>query len=44
MERRKKKMEMINTKKIEKKWQNKWEEAKCFEAVNGSKKTKYYIL
>ena len=37
-------MEMINTKKIEKKWQNKWEEAKCFEAVNGSKKTKYYIL
>ena len=35
---------MINTEYIEKKWQKKWEEEKCFEAVNDSVKPKYYLL
>jgi len=34
----------MNTKEIEKKWQNYWEENKCFEAINGSEKAPYYIL
>ena len=29
---------------IEKKWQKYWEDNKCFEAINGSKKKPYYIL
>ena len=29
---------------IEKKWQKYWEDSKCFEAINGSKKKPYYIL
>jgi len=29
---------------IEKKWQKKWEEAKCFEVNEKSKKKKYYVL
>jgi len=28
----------INFKKIEKKWQDKWEKAKCFEVSDNSKK------
>jgi leucyl-tRNA synthetase len=31
-------------KTIEKKWQKKWEESKCFEANEKSKKKKYYVL
>ena len=31
-------------KPIEKKWQDKWEEAGCFHAQNGSDKPKYYAL
>ena len=34
---------MINFKKIEKKWQDKWEKNKIFE-VEKSKKSKYYVL
>ena len=33
-----------NFKEIEKKWQDKWEEAGCFHAVNGSDKPKFYGL
>ena len=33
-----------NFKKIEKKWQDKWEEAHAFEAVNGSDKEKFFGL
>ncbi len=33
----------INFKKIEKKWQNRWEKAKCFRVKEGKKK-KYYVL
>ncbi|HHU05196.1 MAG TPA: leucine--tRNA ligase [Clostridiales bacterium] len=29
---------------IEKKWQKTWDEKKCFAAVNGSDKPKYYVL
>jgi len=29
---------------IEKKWQRIWEEKKCYAAVNGSEKPKYYVL
>lgn len=35
---------MINTKKIEKKWQKYWKENDTFIASNNSKKKKYYIL
>lgn len=35
---------MENIKKIEKKWQKRWEEKKVFEASNQSDKEKYYIL
>ena len=35
---------MYNYKKIEKKWQEKWEKEKIFEAKNGSNKKPYYIL
>jgi len=34
----------MENKIIEKKWQNKWQEAKVFEAKNNSDKEKYYIL
>lgn len=34
----------MNTKEIEKKWQNIWKEGKYFEAKNKSDKEKYYIL
>lgn len=34
----------MNTKEIEKKWQNIWKEGKYFEATNISDKEKYYIL
>jgi leucyl-tRNA synthetase len=37
-------MEMINTEKIEKKWQDKWEKEEVFKAYNDSKKEKYYLL
>ncbi len=37
-------MESYNFKSIEKKWQDKWEEAKIFHAENGSEKPKYYTL
>ena len=37
-------MQSYNFKKIEKKWQDKWEEAGCFHAVNGSDKPKFYGL
>ena len=33
-----------NHRKIEKKWQNYWDENKTFEAVTGNKKEPYYIL
>ena len=33
-----------NFKEIEKKWQDKWEEAHAFEAVNGSDKEKFFGL
>ena len=35
---------MYNFKEIEKKWQNKWEEADCFHAENGSSKPKFYAM
>ena len=35
---------MYNFKEIESKWQKRWDEAKCFHALNDSKKEKYYIL
>jgi leucyl-tRNA synthetase len=34
----------MNFKNIEKKWQDYWEKNKVFEAINGDKKTPYYIL
>ncbi len=34
----------MNINEIEKKWQKKWEDEKCFVAKNGSDKEKYYIL
>lgn len=34
----------MDFKNIEKKWQDKWDEAKCFEASNNSDKEKYYLL
>ncbi|MAG39483.1 leucine--tRNA ligase [Candidatus Pacearchaeota archaeon] len=34
----------VNFKKIESKWQKKWEEEKIFEAKEDSKKEKYYVL
>ena len=34
----------IDFKKIEKKWQDKWEKGKVFEAKEDSKKKKYYVL
>ncbi len=34
----------MNTKEIEKKWQNYWQEHKCFAAENGGNKKPYYIL
>ena len=34
----------MNTKEIEKKWQNYWQEHKCFAAENGGDKKPYYIL
>lgn len=37
-------MEEINFNKIEEKWQDKWEEAKIFEAENNSDRKKFYIL
>ncbi len=37
-------MESYNFKNIEKKWQDKWEEAKIFHAENGSDKPKFYTL
>src|SRR3989338_101376 len=36
-------MKQTNFKAIEKKWQEKWEKAKCFEVKEGKKK-KYYVL
>lgn len=36
--------EKVNFLEIEKKWQRKWEEAKCFEAKEDSKKKKFYVL
>ncbi len=37
-------MEKYNPKKIEKKWQRFWEKEKLFQASDGSKKRKFYIL
>ena len=37
-------MAETNFHSIEKKWQEKWEKAKCFEADINSKKKKYYVL
>lgn len=37
-------MEEIDFKAIEKKWQDKWESAKLFEAKDDSEKPKYYVL
>ena len=37
-------MEEYNFSKIEKKWQEKWEEAGCFHAKTGSDKEKFYAL
>ena len=34
----------MNTKDIEKKWQNIWQEGQYFHALNNSDKEKYYIL
>ena len=34
----------MNTKEIEKKWQNYWQEHRCFAAKNGGNKKPYYIL
>jgi leucyl-tRNA synthetase len=44
IEFRGKKMEQYNFKDIEKKWQDKWDEANCFHAVTGSDKPKFYAL
>ena len=33
-----------NFKKIEPKWQKKWEEQQAFKAVDGSDKPKFYVL
>lgn len=35
---------MYDFKVIENKWQEKWNKANCFHAINGSDKEKYYIL
>lgn len=35
---------MIDFKKIEKKWQTRWEKAKVFEVVEDKKKKKFYVL
>jgi len=35
---------MYDFKKIEKKWQDKWEKEKCFEVKENPKKKKYYVL
>ncbi len=37
-------MSEYNFKNIEKKWQQKWEEANCFHAVNGSEKPKFFAM
>ena len=37
-------MEQINFKKIEKKWQKKWAEAKVFEVKESKSKKKFYVL
>ncbi len=37
-------MSEYNFKSIEKKWQQKWEEANCFHAVNGSEKPKFFAM
>jgi len=37
-------MEPYDHKRIEKKWQERWEKERCFEADNASKKQKYYLL
>ncbi len=37
-------MSDYNFKGIEKKWQDKWEEANCFHAVNGSEKPKFFAM
>ena len=37
-------MEHYDYKRIEKKWQDRWEDAGCFHAENGSDKEKYYAL
>ncbi len=37
-------MSEYNFKGIEKKWQQKWEEANCFHAVNGSEKPKFFAM
>ncbi|MFW6233281.1 MAG: leucine--tRNA ligase [Nanoarchaeota archaeon] len=37
-------MNNYNFKEIEKKWQKKWEEKKCFEVKTNSKKSKFYNL
>ncbi len=37
-------MNQYDPKSIEKKWQNKWQETKAFEAINDSSKPKYYAL
>ena len=34
----------LNFVEIDKKWQKKWEESKCFEVKENSKKKKYYVL
>ena len=44
MERNVRKMAYYNFGDIEKKWQNKWEEANCFHAVNGSDKPKFFAM
>ncbi len=37
-------MESYNFKTIEKKWQDRWAEAHCFEAETNSKKPKYFVM
>ncbi len=37
-------MDKYDFKKIEKKWQDKWEDAGCFHAVTGSDKPKYFAM
>ena len=34
----------MENKIVEKKWQDKWQEEKVFQAINNSDKEKYYIL